>query len=91
VGQDLVRDVAFSEAYPYDTAQFIDASLIHVTEWKVGSNASADVTVAIARDWGVGAELRYSKAVVAQTVEGQPAGSARVGGARVAAVLRRRW
>jgi hypothetical protein len=81
IGQDIVSDVTFTQAYPYDTATFASAITVHRSGSRIGFNAGADVTYRLRPRVGIGAGLMFSRASVplddTLTVE---AGGARVGG-----------
>jgi len=62
VSQDLVSDVAYTEAYPYDTVTFGSATVSKVTATKAGFNVGGDVAYKFSKNVGVGGLIRYSKA-----------------------------
>jgi hypothetical protein len=78
--QDLVTDVEYDETYPYDTATFAEATLVSVSESKVGYNVGADVTWRLSPRWGIGGLLRYSHASIPLEAAGLDFGSVDVGG-----------
>ncbi len=86
--QDLVTDVEFDEAYPYDTASFVSATLSEVTTSKAGYHGAADFTWRLSRVWGIGALLRYSRAEIPLTAGDVEAVPVKVGGLQIAAGLR---
>jgi hypothetical protein len=67
VSQQLVTDVQYAETYPYDTATFTSATTAGATAAPVGYNAGADITWKLARHFGVGGLVRYSRATVTLT------------------------
>lgn len=72
VKQDLVQSVQFTESYPYDAASFTGVIKERDKQSEVGYHAGADVTVLIARGFGIGGVIRYSRATVnVQAVENQ--------------------
>jgi opacity protein-like surface antigen len=81
VGQDLVSDVTVTQAYPYDTATFANATAVHRSRSKIGFNAGADVNYILRTHVALGVGLTYSRATVALddtlTVD---AGGAHIGG-----------
>jgi hypothetical protein len=62
VSQDLVVDVAYSEDYPYDSADFSSATVSRARKSQIGFNAGADVALHLSPRFGVGVLLRYSHA-----------------------------
>jgi hypothetical protein len=88
VRQDLVTDVEFAEEYPYESADFVSASLSEANEAKLGYHAAVDVTWRLSRVWGVGALLRYAAADVPLLAGGVEAVSEKAGGFQAAAGLR---
>jgi hypothetical protein len=64
VGQDVVSDVTFTQAYPYDTAAFASAITVHRSGSRIGFNAGADATYSPRPHMGVGAGLMFSRASV---------------------------
>jgi hypothetical protein len=87
VGQTFVSDVIYAEAYPYDAASFVDATLTTVSRSAIGYNAGADVTWKFSPRWGLGAMIRLSRARVPFTVAETDA-SVEVGGLQVGGGLR---
>jgi len=89
VRQDLVSSVTFTDTYPYDTATFGSASITRATGTKVGYNVGVDVGVTLARNFGVGALFRFSRATLTLPLEGSSSGVAvDAGGPQVAGGLR---
>jgi hypothetical protein len=64
VEQTLVTSVQFSEAYPYDTAQYSGAATRRATRGSAGFNAGADVTWMFGRRIGAGAAVQFTRARV---------------------------
>lgn len=62
--QTLVTDVRFSEAYPYDTAEFTGATTRRETRGAPGFNAGADLTWMFSRRMGAGALVQFTRARV---------------------------
>ena len=62
--QDLVVDVDYIEAYPYDVATFSSAIIEQARRTKVGYNVTADVTWKASRNWGLGVLVRFARAHV---------------------------
>jgi hypothetical protein len=90
VRQDVVTGVAFTDTYPFDTPAFTSAGSQRVTASNtVGFNVGADVGLRLARHAGVGASVRFSRAVVSLTVPNSTATvSADAGGTQIAGGLR---
>ena len=91
VDQDVVSDVLYSEVYPYEAASFVSAELVRASASKRGYNVGADLTWRLARRWGVGALVRFSRARVPLTVEGVDYGVHDAGALEVGAGLRLRF
>jgi len=64
VTHDVVSDVSFSEAYPYDSASFTAAASQRITRYKTGFNVGIDVGVRMGRSVGFGGLVRFSRASV---------------------------
>lgn len=62
VEQTLVTAVEFSEAYPYDTAQYTGATTRRATRRGAGFNAGADVTWVFTPRFGAGALIQFTSA-----------------------------
>lgn len=62
--QDLVETVTFSETYPYDEASYASASLTRPSSSALGYNAGAEVIYELTRRFGVGGQVRWSRATV---------------------------
>jgi opacity protein-like surface antigen len=92
VRQELVSGVRFSEAYPYDEAEFAGVDKTP-SEWqwsKVGYNVGAEASVYFSRYLGIGVSVRHSDGDVEFD---RPAGPLEVkaGGTQVGAGLRVRF
>ena len=88
VTQDLVDRVFYSDAYPFDTATFEDASLASVTGSALGFHVAADLAWKLGTRWGIGILARYTRANVPFELDGEDAGTATVGGVQVGAGIR---
>ena len=64
VEQQLVTDVNFTHAYPYDTASFSSAVVGRESNSAVGFNVGADVAYYFTGNVGIGWLTRYSRAAV---------------------------
>lgn len=62
VEQTFVTGVEFSETYPYDTAEFTEASTRRVTRSATGFNAGADVMWMFSRRIGAGGLVQMTRA-----------------------------
>ncbi len=62
--QDLVTGVRDAESFPFDEATFTAADVTRTKASALGFHAGADVTWMLARQWGIGGLLRYSRALV---------------------------
>ena len=51
-----------SSAHPFDQATFDAAAASEQTQWKIGFDAGADVTVMLGRAVGVGGTVQYLRA-----------------------------
>ena len=88
VNQDLVSDVFYSDAYPFDTATFQSASLTSVSGSALGYHVAADLAWKLGTRWGIGILARYSRADVPFELDGDDAGTAVAGGFQVGAGIR---
>jgi hypothetical protein len=61
VRQDLVSNVRFAEAYPFDTVRFEGPNLTRRFANAPGFNVGGDLAFAVWRQFGVGARVRYSR------------------------------
>ena len=62
VTQDLVGDVAYTDAYPYDTAVFSGAIASKSSASAIGVNVGVDIGVKLSKSFGVGGIVRFSHA-----------------------------
>jgi hypothetical protein len=62
VSRQLVEDVEFTEAYPYDTAEFSMATVEKASKTGIGVHGGASVSYLVTRQIGVGGLVRYSRA-----------------------------
>ena len=89
VSQDLVGDVTYTEAYPYDTATFASATITKVSATKIGFNAGADIGIKVSKNVGVGALVRFSRASMSFPLAGTASGvAADAGGLQVGGGVR---
>lgn len=78
--QTLVTDVAYTDAYPFDTATFASASTTRATATAGGFNVGADVTWKRWRRVGLGGLVRYSHASTTFTGGSGNEATSRLGG-----------
>ena len=92
VAQALVADVLFTDTYPYDTATFSSAPTVRQSASAVGFNAGVDLATYLTPIVGVGALVRFSRAIIDLT---QPDGGGSLavtaGGLHVGGGLRLRF
>jgi hypothetical protein len=90
VRQDIVSDITFTDTYPFDAPAFTSAASQRVTASnKAGFNVGADVGFRLARHAGVGASVRFSKAIVPLMVPNSTTTvSVDAGGTQIAGGLR---
>jgi hypothetical protein len=88
VAQNLVTDVAYRDAFPFDTATFVSAPSTRVTKSATGFNVGADVTWRLSRRFGLGAVGRYTRASASFAAAPGNATTIRFGGAQVGGGVR---
>ena len=88
ITQDVVSNVTFQEAYPYDSATFGSAVSTAKSKTGVGFNLGADLTVRVARHVGVGGLVRYSRASVDLPTEAASPLEVDAGGVQIAGGIR---
>jgi hypothetical protein len=64
VSQDLVSNVTYTEAPPFDSVAFTGAVVTKAMATNLGFNAGVDIGVKLSKNIGVGALVRYSRASV---------------------------
>ena len=64
IEQDLVTEVRFTQAYPFDTATYTGTTFGRQSRSKVGFNVGADVTFYFSGHIGVGVLARFSRATI---------------------------
>jgi hypothetical protein len=87
VGQDLVGDVTVTETYPFDTAAFAAATVVHRSRTRLGFNTAADLTYGLRPHLGVGIGVTFARA----SIPLDDTLTVTAGGAHVAAGLRFRF
>ncbi len=90
--RDLLTDVTYRDAYPYDTAEFSGVSRTQIKDSTTGFHVGADVTYRITGVLGVGGTVRYSHATFTMTSPADAASlSIDAGGLQVGGGLRLRF
>lgn len=87
VGQTIVSDVTYSEAYPYDTAVFTGTVKKNATRAAAGFNAGADLFWMFSRTVGAGGLVQFTRARVRESAGGRSV-SFDAGGVQAGAGLR---
>lgn len=80
LSQRVVKSVAISETYPYDTASFASAELESASASGWGFNVGVDVGWMLTRNFGAGALVRYSRATLSLRPSGRDPREIDVGG-----------
>ncbi len=80
IEQDLVTDIAYNEAYPFDAASFTSATRTTASDTAWGFNTGVDVTWRFSRALGVGGLIRFAKASTTLTASPGNAVSTDAGG-----------
>lgn len=88
VSQELVKEVQYSETYPYDTATFLGASASRSTASAAGANASIDFRWMFQHRLGVGALVRFTRAKVTLDAENNRRVTMNAGGVQAGVGLR---
>jgi hypothetical protein len=90
VKRDLVEDVTYSEAFPFDTVTFTRATVRDVSKTQIGVHAGVDVTWLFTRRFGVGGMARFTTATVDLATPSGGSLSLKVGGFQAGAGVRLR-
>jgi hypothetical protein len=89
VSQDLVANVTYTEAPPFDSVAFTGAVVTKAMATNLGFNAGVDIGVKLSKNFGVGAIVRYSRASVTFPLANTPSGvRADVGGTQAGGGVR---
>ena len=91
VQQQLVTDVNFTHAYPFDTATFSSTAIDRESGSTVGFNVGADVAYYFTGNVGIGWLTRYSRAMAELRSSGDGTVDIDVGGLHTALGLRLRF
>ena len=87
--QDLVTDITFEQAYPFDVATYSGATVRERSASTIGAHAGADVAYYFSERIGVGGMVRYSRGSVefdsldGDTVKNDVGGVHTAGGLRI--------
>lgn len=91
VQQQLVTDVNFTHAYPYDTATFSSAAIDRESGSTVGFNVGADVSYYFTGNVGIGWLTRYSRGMLELPSASDDTLEIETGGVHTAVGLRLRF
>jgi hypothetical protein len=91
VKQGIVTDFTYTNAYPYDEAQFATATTTDAKASKMGFNAGGDLAFFFMRHVGLGATAQFSGTTVALPAAGGASQDVKVGGVTVSGGLRLRF
>jgi hypothetical protein len=86
--QPIATDVTFTEAYPYDTAQFTGVKTTANSRGAAGFNAGADVFWMFAKNVGAGGLVQFTHARIKASANAGRSVSFDAGGGQVGAGLR---
>jgi hypothetical protein len=91
VTQDVLNQVGYTEAYPYDAITPTNGQSSNVSTSKVGFNAGADIAYFFTRQLGVGGIAQYAGTTIKLDSAGGDTVDAKVGGFQVGGGLRLRF
>jgi hypothetical protein len=91
VKQDVLMEVGYTEAYPYDIVTSGPGEITEVSTSKPGFNVGADVGFFFTRQLGVGGTVQYSGATMELDSAGGDTVDVRIGGLQVGGGLRLRF
>lgn len=91
VTQDVLNQVGYTEAYPYDTVTATNGQSANVSTSKTGFNAGADIGYFFSSHVGVGGLAQYSGTTIKIDSAGGDTVDAKVGGFQVGGGLRLRF
>lgn len=89
--QDVISDVTYTDAYPYDSATLTGAKTTAKAGSKIGVNAGADVAFFFTPRLGVGFGAQYAGATIALPMASGSASRVKVGGVQAGGGLRLRF
>ena len=88
IDQTLVTDIAYTDAYPYDTATFTSATSAPAKKTAIGYHVGADITWKASSHVGIGVMVRYARATVTLSPASGNTVQDNAGGGQAAAGLR---
>ena len=91
VTQDLLRDVEFTQSFPFDTATFTGAATREQSKSGIGFNVGVDLAFYFSGHVGVGWLARFSRATIDLASEDGGTVKVDAGGVHVAGGLRMRF
>ena len=91
VTQGIVSDVRYTESYPYDEARFSGADTVTATQNRLGFNVGGDAAFYFTRQFGVGARITFSRAVLKLPTTDDRETEVEAGGVRTGVGLRVRF
>ena len=91
VSRALVKDVEFSETYPFDTVTLAAAPAADTSGTSIGFHVGGDVTYALTPRIGAGVTLRYTRATVDLDAPAGGIVTVTAGGLQVAASIQLRF
>ena len=89
--QDLVSNITFEQAYPFDSATYSGANIGERSASALGAHAGADVAYYFSERFGVGGMIRYSHGSVKLDSPDGDTFSSDVGGVHTSGGLRIRF
>jgi hypothetical protein len=91
VTREFVKEVQFSQSFPFDTATFTGVVVENASANQLGWHAGADVTWLFTREVGIGGLVRYTQASVDFSTPAGGSVSVDAGGLQIGAGLRVRF
>ena len=91
VKQDVLTEVGYTEAYPYDSVTSAPGQITDVSTSKAGFNLGADVGFFFTRQLGVGGTVQYAGATMELDSAGGDTVDVKIGGFQVGGGLRLRF
>ena len=91
VKQDVLTELGYTEAYPYDTVTLAPGQITEVSKSKTGFNVGVDLGFFFTRQLGVGGTLQYAGVTMELESAGGDDIDVKVGGIQVGGGLRLRF
>jgi hypothetical protein len=91
VKQDVLTELGYTEAYPYDTVTLAPGQITEVSTSKTGFNVGADVGFFFTRQLGIGGTVQYAGATIEVESAGGDTIDVKIGGIQVGGGLRLRF